>query len=264
MCEIAASYSNPNTWSSKGKAEMRYGHRRQIALQVGLSFLSLAGAVIAQENPTATGDAAKLSTERFDLEVREDIFAGFEGDEDALKRGEEKCEQALKENAKNAEAKVWLGAVRVFKAGKLFQQNKPLEAMPIWNQGQKDMDDAVALDPDNVGVRIPRASVLLPSARNTPAMVREPILKKVREDFEYIYNKQAKHLDELGEHSRGELRMGLADTYRLLGQIEKSNEHLEALAKELPDTEYASVAKKWLAAEPKTKLAHNCLGCHSK
>jgi hypothetical protein len=245
---------------------MRYGYRRQVVLQIGLSVMSLAGAVIAQEKSAAPGEVApaKTATERFDLEVREDIFAGFEGDEDALKRGEEKCEQALKDNPKNSEAKVWLGAVRVFKAGQLFQQNKPLEAMPLWNKGQKDMDDAVAMDPDNVGVRIPRASVLLPSARNTPAMVREPILKKVREDFEYIYNKQAKHLDELGEHSRGELRMGLADTYRLLGQLDKSNEQLEAVAKELPDTEYASVAKKWLAAEPKTKLAHNCLGCHSK
>lgn len=67
----------------------------------------------------------------------------------------------------------------------------------------------------------------------------------------------------LGTHPRGELRMGLADTYRLLGKLDSSKEQLEAITKELPDTEYATRAKEWLAAEPTKKLAHNCLGCHT-
>ena len=125
------------------------------------------------------------------------------------------------------------------------------------------MDDAVKLDPDNVGVRIPRASVLLPAARDTPPAMSKPLLKTVLADFEYIYKKQIDHLDSLGTHPRGELRMGLADTYRLLGKLESSKEQLEAIAKELPDTEYATRAKEWLAAEPTKKLAHNCLGCHA-
>ena len=205
----------------------------------------------------------KETQRRFDLVVREDIFAGFGGDSAALDRGENQCEKALKEDSKNAEAMVWLGAVQVFKAGGLFGKNKPAEAFPLWTKGLKNMDDAVKLEPDNVGVRIPRASVLLPSARNAPAAMGAPMLKTVLKDFEYIYKKQVEHLDELGTHPRGELRMGLADTYRLLGKLEESKEQLEAIAKELPDSEYATEAKEWLATASTAKLSHNCKGCHS-
>jgi len=210
------------------------------------------------------GSEKKSEKRRFDLVVREDIFAGFSGDDDALKRGAAECDKALKEEPKNAEAMVWRGAIRVFQAGQLFGKNNPVQAFPLWTSGLKDMDEAVKLEPDNVGVRIPRAAVLLPSARNAPPAMSAPLLKIALDDFEFIYKKQEKNLDDLGTHPRGELRMGLADTYRLLGKIDKSKEQLEALAKELPDTEYATKAKEWLAAAPTAKLSHSCIGCHSK
>jgi hypothetical protein len=229
-----------------------------------VAMVSTTGIAIADDPVPAKKSDEPIEQKRFDLIVREDIFAGFSGDTEALGRGDEECNKALKANPKNAEAMVWSGAISVFRAGMLFGQNKPLEAFPLWTAGLKRMDDAVKLEPDNVGVRIPRASVLLPSARNAPEAMAKPLLKSVLEDFEYIYKKQADHLDDLGEHPRGELRMGLADTYRLLGQLDKSKEQLDAIAKELPETEYASEAKKWLASEPTKKLSHNCIGCHSK
>ncbi len=251
-----------------------YGHQldREIKMRNKIRLLCLGVCVGCLETPMLAVEPQEPvkvvgpveEERRFDLIVREDIFAGFGGDEDALKRGENACENALKANPKNAEAMVWRGAIHVFQAGRLFGQKKPVQAIPLWTAGLKDMDDAVKLEPDNVGVRIPRASVLLPAARNTPAAMSAPLLKSVLDDFEFIYNKHAEHLDALGTHPRGELRMGLADTYRLLGKHEKSKEHLEALAEELPDTEYATKAKEWLAAAPNAKLSHNCIGCHSK
>ncbi len=231
----------------------------------GLSVASIASATLANAPQEPTKVEKKPEAERrFDLVVREDIFAGFGGDDDALKRGEAECDKAIKLEPKNAEAMVWRGAIHVFQAGQLFGKGQPVQAFPLWTAGLKEMDDAVRLDPDNVGVRIPRASVLLPASRNTPAAMRDSLLKTVLEDFETIFKKQADHLDSLGTHPRGELRMGLADTYRLLGKLDKSKEQLEAIAKELPDSEYEAKAKEWLAAAPTTKLAHNCIGCHSK
>ena len=158
------------------------------------------------------------------------------------------------------------GAARVFTAGQLFGAGKAAQAMPLWTTGLKDMDDAVAMEPKNVGVRIPRASVLLPAAHNAPPAMGQPLLKKALNDFETIEKVQAeaKQLDKLGTHPRGELRMGLADTYRLLGDADKSKAQLEAVLKELPDTKYAKRATEWLAAKPDAKLAHNCIGCHTK
>ena len=71
-----------------------------------VSGLSL-WAVRASDPPTPA------RTERFDNVVREDLFAGFAGDADALARGLKKCDEALAKNPKHAEALVWRGAARV-------------------------------------------------------------------------------------------------------------------------------------------------------
>ena len=42
------------------------------------------------------------AAERFDLKVRNDFFAGFTGDNEALDRAMKMCEEALKEDAGNA------------------------------------------------------------------------------------------------------------------------------------------------------------------
>lgn len=200
--------------------------------------------------------------ERFDKLVREDLFAGFGGDEKALERGLAKCDAALAADPKHAEALVWRGAVRVFRSSKLFGGGRFLAGMELWNGGIKDMDDAVALAPANPGVRIPRAAVLMPAARNAPAAMGAPLLKRALDDYQTMARLQADHLDELGEHPLGELRMGLADIYRATGDLAKSREQLELVRKELPDTDYAERAGKWLAARPDAKLAHQCIGCH--
>ena len=223
-----------------------------LSLFGGMTALSLSG--------VSAADAPK----RFDEAVRVDLFSGFSGDDASLARGLKTCEDALKVDPKNAEALVWRGAARVYSAGQAFQNRNPLEGMKLWTSGLKDMDDAVALEPKSVGVRIPRASVLMPAARNAPPAMGKPLLKKALEDFSLIYEMQKAKgdLEKLGQHPRGELRMGLADVYRLTGEADKSKEQLEAILKELPDTKYSKRATEWLAAKPEAKLEHNCIGCH--
>lgn len=213
--------------------------------------------ILAEDKP-----AAKV--ERFDQLVREDLFAGFGGDKDALARGMKNCEEALIKDPKNAEALVWRGAGRVYMGGQAIQDKKQAEGIKLFLSGQKDMDDAVKLDPKNVGVRIPRASVLMPASGGMPAAMAKPLLEKVREDFETIYELQKDSLEKIVTHPKGELRMGLADVYRRLGNADKSKEQLEIVVKELPDTKYSARATEWLAAKPDAKLAHSCIGCHTK
>lgn len=201
---------------------------------------------------------------RFDTVVREDLFAGFAGDNEALARGIKSCEDALKADPKNAEAKMWRGAARVFQGGQAFQAKNPAEGIKLFTAGQKEMDEAVKMDPKNPGVRIPRASVLIQAANGMPPAMAKPLLEKVRDDFEMIYALHKDSLDKIGTHPNGELRMGLADVYRRLGESEKSKAQLKAVSKELPNTKYGKRAAEWLAAEPETKLSHTCIGCHTK
>ncbi len=211
---------------------------------------------------TTTDQATTAEEERFDLVVREDIFGGFNGDEAAMKRGLEACDAAIAKNPKHAEALVWRGAGRVFLAGQAFQKQDMVKGMQMWSSGLQDMDKAVELKPEDIAVRIPRAAVLMPASAGAPDFMAKPLLVKAKADFEFIYKRQEKVLDKLSEHSRGELRMGLADVYRRLGEIEQSRKQLEAIKAELPETNYADRAEKWLATDAQVKLAHTCIGCH--
>jgi tetratricopeptide (TPR) repeat protein len=227
-----------------------------------VAFGGLVFALLTLSVWTVQASEEKKEAIRFDHEVREDIFAGFGGDKEALERGIKKCEVVLEKNPKHAEALVWRGAARVFQAGQLFQAKKQAEGLKLWNSGLKDLDDALELDPKNVGVRIPRAAILVQSGHNAPPQIGKPLLEKARKDFETIFEAQKKHLDKIGRHPHGELRMGLADVYRALGEADKSKEQLEAVVKELPKTKYADRAQEWLAAKADAKLIHNCIGCH--
>lgn len=228
-----------------------------------LSACLSAFAAVALITPGRSDDP-KPQAERFDFRVREEIFAGFNGDAEALARGIKACDDALKDKPKHATALVWRGAAKLYQAGQLFQKGNVKDAMPIWTAALKDMDDAVALEPKNIAVRIPRAATLLPAAREAPPAMAKPLLAKALEDYLFTYNEQKGFLDKLGTHPRGELHMGLAEAYRLTGDLDKSREQLNAIVKEMPDTKYAKRANEWLAAKPDAKLAHNCIGCHAK
>ena len=208
------------------------------------------------------GLSAAAEPERFDQVVREDIFAGFGGQKDRLAKGLKACEDKLTADPKHAEALVWKGAVRVFQSGGLFQAGKVADGMKEWNGGLADMDRAVELAPDNVGVRIPRAAVLTSASSAAPPAMAKPLLEKLRGDMEYSLKAHGKDWADLGDHNKGEVRMALAYAYRRLDQPEKSVEQLKLVTAELPGSRWAKRADEWLAAKPDAKLVHNCIGCH--
>ncbi|MEM9825727.1 MAG: hypothetical protein AAF958_04020 [Planctomycetota bacterium] len=224
--------------------------------------------------PDATSDAGlvtkpetlpKPSTDRqrFDMVVREDFFAGFAGDQARLQRGMEECRRVLKDNPDHAEAMVWLGSGEVFSSGERFEKGDFPGGIQLWQSGLSKMDRAIELEPDSVSVLIPRAATLLPASRSLRGGMKQQILQRLQRDFERVYERQKDQLAEIGEHPLGELRMGLADVYRAQGKLAESNYQLTKLTEELPDTDYAERATKWLAAKPDAVLAHNCIGCHS-
>jgi tetratricopeptide (TPR) repeat protein len=206
--------------------------------------------------------APEQASVRFDKHVREDLFAGFSGNREAMERALRFCEETLSREPRHAEAMVWRGAGRVFMAGQAFQEGRQQDGFQLWFTGLMDLDTAVGLRPDDVSVRIPRAAVLVPAARNAPANLRGPLLDKALADLQKIQELQKDQLDQLSEHSYGELKMGLADVYRQMGRIEDSQEQLRLITQRLPDTEYAERAGRWLLASNEAKLQHSCIGCH--
>ncbi|MBV8193317.1 MAG: alpha/beta fold hydrolase [Alphaproteobacteria bacterium] len=205
---------------------------------------------------------AEDKVERFDFKVREDMFAGFDGDADAFKRAMTLIDTALAANPDHAQALVWRGAGRLFLAGQAFQRKDERQGQELQRQSLADMDRAVALAPNVIAVRIPRATALLPYARFERPFNRaeaDQLTATAISDFEFTL--QASAWDRLSEHGRGELLGGLADAWLGLGDSAKAAPYLERMAKQLAGTPYAKAAAARLA-DPASKAPLTCLGCH--
>lgn len=203
-------------------------------------------------------------SERFDHVVRNDFFAGFAGNAGALARAMLASEQVLAANPKHAEALVWHGSGLYFQSGVSFQQGDAKKGMELYLRAMDEMDRAVKLEPDNVGVRIPRGAALLEATRFQNAGDR--VLGEIRSavaDFEHVYQLQKDQLDQLGEHPLGQLLLGLGDGYSRLGEKEKARFYFDTMAKMLPGTAYAERADTWKRNGKLTPAEGRCVGCHT-
>jgi hypothetical protein len=211
---------------------------------------------------TAALAAVVFSAERFDHEVRDKFFAGFNGDAEALAQGMTICENILAQDPKHAEARVWFGSGQLTQASRLMGTDRA-KGIELYVAGLKNMDQAVELAPGNVGVRVPRAAVLQTVSHFVPPDQKPALLKRVIDDYERVREIQEPRWETIGAHPKGELLFGLADAYSRTGENEKAAMYFERLRKELPNSPYAKRAAKWLATrEPLPFAETRCIGCH--
>jgi tetratricopeptide (TPR) repeat protein len=213
----------------------------------------------ANANPVAQQKTEK----RFDYLVRGDFFAGLAGDDAALDRAMKICEETLAKNPKHAEAMVWHGGGLLFTSSKYFQKGDFQKGMELWNRGVKEMDEAVALEPNNVGVLIPRGATLIPASR----FVRSPdeskaLLQKGVNDYEKVLEIQKAYFTNLSGHARGELLFGLAEGWQRLGNAEKSRNYFQRIVNEAQGSERQKQAKAFLDTGTLPASTQSCTGCH--
>jgi tetratricopeptide (TPR) repeat protein len=207
--------------------------------------------------------APRSADQRFDMVVRSDFFAGFAGDEARLKKGMDACEKALADNPKNAEALVWHGSGLAFQAGAAFRTGDAQTGGGLWTRGMEEMDRAVSLEPDNVGVRIPRGALLLQATRFMQPDMTRPLIEKAVGDYEHVLQLQSSYFATLGDHPKGELLFGLAEGYSRLGQLDKARTYFERLTTDAPSSGQTPKAKQWLADGTLPKAQGlGCVGCH--
>ena len=212
----------------------------------------------------AAGCAIVTGQDRFDLKVRNYFFAGVAGNTTALEKGMKMCEEALAADPKNAEALVWHGSGRFIQSRGFFQKGDQQHGQEMWTQGLKEMDEAVALAPDDVGTRIPRGATLLTASRYLPSPeMARPLIERGISDYARAYEIQSGELDQLGTHSRGELLLGLADGYSRLGQTEKATKTFDLIRTSLKGTPYEQSANTWFENKTLAPAQAGCLGCHT-
>lgn len=204
------------------------------------------------------------SQERFDYQVRNDIFAGFAGDKEAMERGLKKLDETLAANPKHAEALVWRGSALFFQSGQLLQAGDFEKGMPLYQRGLAEMDEAGKLAPENIGVLAPRGAVMLTAGINSRGNPQAKMLiEKGVADYEKILALQVTYWDRIGTHPKGELLQGLANGYRVLGNKEKADGFFERIQKEVPDSPYAKRAAMYFEKGTLTPAQTGCIGCHT-
>ena len=209
--------------------------------------------------------AQQPSPQRFDRAVRADFFAGFGGDAARLAHGMEICERTLADNPTHAEAMVWHGSGLTFQAGMAFQKGDMKTGGELWGRGQAEMDAAVALEPNNVAVLIPRGALLLQATQTMNAEMRRPLLEKAVGDYEKTLAIQTASgsFAILGDHPKGELLFGLAEGYSRLGNGEKARMYFDRLITDAPSSGQSPKARTWLATGTLPKSdGLGCVGCH--
>src|ERR1700677_3019905 len=204
-----------------------------------------------------------LSQDRFDMKVRNYFFAGLAGDAASLQKGMTICEEILAKDPKQPEALVWHGTGLVSQSRAAFQKGDQQNGAALWQRGLDEMDQAQALAPNDLGVRIVRGSVLLIASQYLPEEASHPLIEKGLSDYEKAYSVQGPDLSHLGTHKSGELLIGIADAYARLGDEDKARQWFERIRKELPGTPYANSAATWLETKTLTPRQAGCLGCHT-
>jgi len=204
-----------------------------------------------------------LSQDRFDMKVRNYFFAGLAGDAASLQKGMTICEQILASDPKQPEALVWHGMGLVSESRTAFQKGDQQNGADMWQRGLDEMDQAEAVAPNDLGVRIVRGAVLLIASQYVPGEAAHPLIEKGLSDYEKAYSIQGPDLSHLGTHKSGELMIGIADAYSRLGQPDKAQPWFERIQKELPGTPYANSAAIWLETKTLAPKQAGCLSCHT-
>lgn len=217
-------------------------------------------AIGAAQQPAKPSDAPPSA--RFDMEVRADFFAGIMGDEARFKRAMARCEEVLAQDPNHAEALVWHGSGVLSMGGVAFQNGDYQKGGELWSKGLEEMNRAVAIAPDHVGVRIPRGATLFEASRHVPDPKQAAALLKIAiEDYEHTLKLQQAIFGKLSDHAKGELLFGLADGWARLGDQTKAKDYFTRLTTDAAKSGRATYAKAWLDGNP-PKDPGRCVGCH--
>ena len=206
--------------------------------------------------------AGAQEAQRFDEKVRELFFAGFAGNEDALRRGMAIVEESLAADPEHPDALAWQASGWFFQSGTAFTQGDWETGMALFERSLAQFDRAVALAPDSFQTLIPRAATLLGAAPYvTHAPTRNEFLEKVVGDYTKVLELQEPYFDSLTVHSRGELLGALAEALWLQEKRDEAQVYLSRIITDLPDSPYALMAQRQLDM-PEERAQLTCLGCH--
>lgn len=198
--------------------------------------------------------------------IREDIFAGFMGDDmERFSRGERTIQGLLEQrHGERPTLLAWKGGAALYRAVRALENDRAEEFRDEYRRAQNSFSEAEQLGPDDLGVDAVTGGTHVVFADRLPEEYRAAAWSRAYDSYRRLWTRQGAGVAELPTHLRGELLGGLAQSAQRTGRSREADEYLDRILALLPDTPYERIAKQWKkepAAAAHTRIA--CLTCHA-
>jgi hypothetical protein len=226
-----------------------------------LFVLALATVAMAQTPESPLSDA-RLSVHTL---VREDIFAGFLGDDmESFARGEKNIDLLMeKRPAAKANLLAWKGGAALYRAVRAHENNRADEFKKHYQMALDFFSQARSITPQGDGVAAVTGGSYVIFADRLPKEYRAAAWSEAYNHYQALWKQQGSIVDKLPVHLRGELLGGLAQSAERTGRTEELAQYIEKMLTVLRDTPYEPVARRW-KENPKaaSSASLTCLTCH--
>ncbi len=204
---------------------------------------------------------------RFDDCVREDAFSAYAGDADALDRFWCRLKVHLTQDPYHAAAVAWRGGAYLFASGFAYRAGDRAQGQHLEHVAYADLDRAIELAPNDVGVRIQHMITLAATLRYASGSRKVLSIQQAQRDLDVRVHLTPR---PFSEHARGEVwainaqlqkaRYDLAPPSKKEEEQARLLQILEAMAEDTPDSTYAEMAQCWSQGYYDAPLG--CHGCH--
>jgi hypothetical protein len=198
--------------------------------------------------------------------IREDVFAGILDDDLVrLAQGEKSIEILLERRpAEKPSLLAWKAGAILYRAVRAREANRTAEFEAKYRQALDLLAQAKQLGPDDLGVTAATAGLYAVLADRLPEKVRDAAWSAAYDNYQALWKKQARNIEKLPVHLRGELLGGLALSAQRTGRTQELAQSLDKIRAVLPDTKYARAAQRW-KEDPKAARTTpiTCLSCHA-
>jgi hypothetical protein len=230
-------------------------------LKLTLLVAVFATVAVAQSPEPPLSDA-RLSVNTL---VREDIFAGFIGDDmERFARGEKNIQLLIeKRPADKAVLLAWKGGATLYRAVRAHENNRNDEFQQHYRQALDLFAQARQLGPADGGVIAVTGGSYVLFADRLPKENRAAAWSQAYDSYQALWKEQAPVVDKLPVHLRGELLGGLTQSAQRTGHTAEVEPLLDKILAVLAGTPYEPIAKQWKKnPESAAKTSITCLSCH--
>jgi hypothetical protein len=231
--------------------------------RISILLVGAIAVTAAAQAPQPSRVDARLSVHTL---LREDIFAGvLDNDLDRLARGERNIEALLEQRpAERPGLLAWKAGATLYRAVRAQEAKQTEEFETKYRQAMDLLAEARKLGPEDLGVIAATGGLYAILADRLPEKAREAAWSGAYDAYQVLWKRQARNVEQLPVHLRGELLGGLAVSAQRTGRTRELAGYLDKIVAVLPGSAYARAAKRW-QEDPQAAATTpiTCLTCHA-